>query len=46
MKIHEIELSGELLKIQGIGEEGTGMPFSSHQSSCSNRKPKNFEWTD
>jgi len=34
------------MKIQGIGVEGTGMPFSSHQSSCSNRKPKNFEWTD
>jgi len=28
------------MKIKGIG-----MPFSSHQSSCSNRTPKNFEWT-
>ena len=28
------------MKIQGIG-----LPFSPHQSSCSNRKPKNFEWT-
>jgi len=28
------------MKIQGIG-----LPFSTHQSSCSNRKPKNFEWT-
>jgi hypothetical protein len=28
------------MKIQGIG-----LPFSIHQSSCSNRKPKNFEWT-
>ena len=29
------------MKIQGIG-----LPFSSHQSSCSNRSPKNFEWTN
>ena len=29
------------MKIQGIG-----VPFSLHQSSCSNRTPKNFEWTD
>jgi hypothetical protein len=29
------------MKIQGIG-----LPFSSHQSSCSNRNPKNFEWTN
>tara|TARA_Y100000034_G_scaffold63995_1_gene77380 strand:- start:623 stop:1555 length:933 start_codon:yes stop_codon:yes gene_type:complete len=28
------------MKIQGIG-----LPFSPHQSSCSNRKPKTFEWT-
>jgi hypothetical protein len=28
------------MKIKGIG-----MPFSIHQSSCSNRTPKNFEWT-
>ena len=28
------------MKIQGIG-----LPFSVHQSSCSNRTPKNFEWT-
>ena len=26
--------------------QGHGLPFSTHQSSCSNRKPKNFEWTD
>ena len=29
------------MKIQGIG-----LPFSHHQSSCSNRSPKNFTWTD
>ena len=29
------------MKIQGIG-----LPFSYHQSSCSCRKPKNFEWTE
>ena len=29
------------MKIQGIG-----LPFSSHQSSCSNRSPINFEWTN
>jgi len=26
--------------------KGIGIPFSCHQSSCSNRKPKTFEWTD
>jgi len=25
--------------------KGVGIPFSIHQSSCSNRTPKNFEWT-
>ena len=25
--------------------KGVGLPFSIHQSSCSNRTPKNFEWT-
>lgn len=28
------------MKIKGIG-----LPFSGHQSSCSNRIPKDFEWT-
>ena len=26
--------------------QGTGLPFSPHQSSCSNRVPANFEWTE
>lgn len=25
---------------------GVGLPFSIHQSSCSNRKPTNFEWSE
>ena len=29
------------MKIRGIG-----LPFTHHQSSCSNRSPKNFTWTD
>jgi len=26
--------------------QGRGIPFSHHQSSCSNRTPENFTWTD
>jgi hypothetical protein len=26
--------------------KGIGIPFSCHQSSCSNRKPKTFSWTE